>query len=78
MWLHKITLAPFLIKSSMVGSAARMRVSSLIFPVALSMGTLKSTRTKTRLPAKSASVKFATVFFGTAHNLLDCLPYNKD
>src|SRR5256885_2298232 len=39
----------------MVGSAARMRASSFTAPVFLSTGTLKSTRTKTRLPATSRS-----------------------
>src|SRR5688572_29458118 len=38
----------------MVGSAARMRESSLTLPS--SMGTLKSTRTKTRLPCGSMSL----------------------
>ncbi len=37
----------------MVGMDARMRVSSLTCPS--SMGTLKSTRTRTRLPAGSKS-----------------------
>ena len=37
----------------MVGMAARIRESSETLPSA--SGTLKSTRTKTRLPAKSAS-----------------------
>src|SRR6478609_6851455 len=37
----------------MVGSAARMRVSSVITP--RSIGTLKSTRTRTRFPSTSAS-----------------------
>src|SRR5207248_2103590 len=43
---------------SIVGSAARMRVSSRILP--FSSGTLKSTRTSTRLPSTSMS---RTVFF---------------
>ena len=37
----------------MVGSDARMRVSSLIAPFLI--GTLKSTRMKTRLPLRSRS-----------------------
>src|SRR5712691_2182341 len=38
----------------MVGSAARMRESSLTAPVFLSIGTLKSTRMKTRFPGRSS------------------------
>ncbi len=45
--------APALRSSPIVGSAARMRVSSRISPS--SSGTLKSTRTSTRLPATSRS-----------------------
>ena len=48
-----MTLAPRLRSSSMVGSAALIRVSSSTFPSA--RGTLKSTLTSTRLPATSAS-----------------------
>ncbi len=48
-----MTLAPRLLSSSIVGSAALIRVSSSTSPPA--RGTLKSTRTSTRLPATSAS-----------------------
>src|SRR3990172_3562039 len=42
-------------RALIVGSVARMRVSSRISPVSLSSGTLESTRTKTRLPSTSMS-----------------------
>src|SRR3954470_17305164 len=45
----------------MLGSAARMRASSFTAPVFLSRGTLKSTRTKTRLPATSRSSTERTI-----------------
>src|SRR5688572_33022313 len=48
-----MTLAPAWMSSMMVGIAARIRESSVTLPSA--SGTLKSTRTKTRLPATSAS-----------------------
>ena len=47
-WLARITVAPWSSAYLMVGSDARMRVSSPITP--FFSGTLKSTRTKTRLP----------------------------
>src|SRR6185503_8852217 len=52
-WLARITRAPWLIRCRMVGMEARMRESSVTLPS--SSGTLKSTRTKTRFPATSAS-----------------------
>src|SRR4051794_36395349 len=48
-----IAAAPRSASSSRVGSAARMRESSATFPS--SSGTLRSARTRTRLPATSAS-----------------------
>ena len=50
-WLIRMTFAPLDARYSIVGSAARMRVSSLTTPSL--MGTLKSTRTMTRLPRTS-------------------------
>ena len=47
-------LAPCSVRYSIVGSEARMRVSSVILPP--SRGTLKSTRTRTRLPLTSRSL----------------------
>ncbi len=47
------SVAPRSSRSSSVGSAARIRVSSATLPS--SSGTLKSTRTRTRFPATSAS-----------------------
>src|SRR5881396_2927627 len=46
--------APWSSAYRMVGIAARMRVSSAIWPSLI--GTLKSTRMKTRLPAMSTSL----------------------
>ena len=48
-----MTLAPAWTSARIVGIAARMRESSVTLPSA--SGTLKSTRTNTRLPATSAS-----------------------
>src|SRR5688572_15691169 len=48
-----MTRAPCLRSASMVGSDARMRASSMISPP--SIGTLKSTRTRTRLSRASSS-----------------------
>ena len=45
----------------MVGTAARMRVSSVMFWFS-SSGTLRSARTKTRFPSRSASVRSPTLF----------------
>src|SRR5262245_19956200 len=52
-WLARMTLAPSLRSVTIVGRAARIRESSVTLPSA--SGTLKSTRTKTRLPAASKS-----------------------
>ena len=67
MWLQRITFAPLLINSLMVGKAARIRVSSVMLP--LSKGTLKSTLTNTRFPARSAADKLAIVFLDTVNIL---------
>ena len=48
-----MTFAPASTASLIVGIASRMRESSVIAPVFLSSGTLKSTRMKTRLPASA-------------------------
>ena len=49
-----ITLAPRLARCASVGAAARTRESSAMVPLA--MGTLRSSRTRTRLPATSTEV----------------------
>lgn len=56
-----MTLAPFLTRYWMVGRLARMRVSSVIWPVALSCGTFRSARTNTALPLRSASDRSETL-----------------
>src|ERR1035437_2057635 len=53
-WLARITMAPWDSSARMVGNAAWIRLSSVIFPS--SSGTLKSTRRKTRFPAASRSL----------------------
>src|SRR4051794_31608773 len=52
-WLARMTRAPAPRRAVMVGMAARILESSVTLPSA--SGTLKSTRTKTRLPATSTS-----------------------
>jgi hypothetical protein len=61
-----MTLAPRLLSSSIVGSAALILVSSSTEPAA--SGTLKSTRTSTRLLATSASRTLALVELNAAAN----------
>jgi hypothetical protein len=56
------TLAPLSIRYFNVGTAARMRVSSVILRSA-SRGTFRSARTSTLLPSKSALLKSPTDFF---------------
>ena len=51
-WLAHDHVAPRSVSHSIVGSAARMRKSSVIVPSS-SIGTLKSVRTRTRLPLTS-------------------------
>src|SRR6266851_152258 len=50
-WLSTITLAPLAASSARVGTARSMRVASVTWPFFI--GTLRSTRTSTRLPATS-------------------------
>src|SRR5665811_1579639 len=52
-WLARMTMAPWARRALIVGRAATIRLSSVILPSA--RGTLKSTRTNTRLPAASRS-----------------------
>jgi predicted ATPase len=58
----------------MVGNAARILVSSVMLPWS-SRGTLKSARTSTRLPAKSAADRLATVFFDTGTPQMSVFTY---
>ena len=58
-WEQAMTAAPWSSRYWMVGRAARMRLSSVMAPVALSWGTLKSQRSSTFLPLTSMSL---TVF----------------
>ncbi|GJM92853.1 hypothetical protein PR202_ga09359 [Eleusine coracana subsp. coracana] len=55
-------LAPLLMRCLMVGMAARMRVSSVMFCLS-SRGTLRSARRSTRFPSRSAAVRSPTLFF---------------
>lgn len=57
-----MTLAPFSRRNLMVGTEARMRVSSVIF-WASSSGTLRSARTNTFFPFRSASPRVPTLLF---------------
>uniref|UniRef100_J3MGP9 Uncharacterized protein n=1 Tax=Oryza brachyantha TaxID=4533 RepID=J3MGP9_ORYBR len=59
-WLARMTLAPFSIKYLMVGTDARMRVSSVIFWPS-SSGTLRSARTNTFFPFRSDSASVLTL-----------------
>ena len=52
-WASRMTLPPLSAISSMVGATRSMRVASVTRP--FSVGTLRSTRRSTRLPATSAS-----------------------
>ena len=52
-WLSTITLAPLADSSLIVGAARSMRVASVTLPFFI--GTLRSTRTSTRLPDTSRS-----------------------
>ena len=54
---------PFLSTAWMLGSAARMRLSSVMLP-ASSWGTLKSTRISTRRPFTSRSFRPSLRFMG--------------
>src|ERR1700759_2807917 len=61
-----MTFAPFVRRSSIVGRLSRIRVSSVIriFSPISSVGTLKSTRTRTRRPftSRSRTDSFAILF----------------
>lgn len=57
-----MTLAPLDIKYLIVGTAARMRVSSVILKES-SKGTLRSALINTFFPFKSPSFKLPTLFF---------------
>src|SRR6266566_2538217 len=61
-WLARTTRAPSANRALIVGIAARIRESSVTLPSA--SGTLKSTRTKTRLPAASKS-RMVSLFTGS-------------
>ena len=68
-------MAFFPIAYRMVGSAARMRESSFTTRVFLSRGTLKSTRMKTRFPARSScSMDLTMLPFlkSEKHSAADC------
>src|SRR6476646_2184045 len=52
-WASRMTLPPLSAISTIVGATRSMRVASVTRP--FSVGTLRSTRRSTRLPAKSAS-----------------------
>ena len=67
-WLMSTTRAPSSMSFWIVGSAARMRVSSVTTPSLT--GTLKSTRTRTRLPFTLMS---STVFLFNA--FISLLPF---
>ena len=54
----------------MVGRAARMRVSSVMAP-ASSSGTLKSTRTSTRLPLSSSAERLARDRFAMGYGITE-------
>ena len=62
-WDIRITLALRSRRYLMVGTAARMRLSSVIAPVLASSGTLKSTLTSTLLPATSISLTVILCIF---------------
>jgi len=57
-----MTLAPFSTRYLMVGMAARILVSSVMFWLS-SSGTLRSALTNTFFPFKSAAVRSPTLFF---------------
>ena len=64
----KITLPPLSASSVMVGTISSMRVASATLPSCI--GTLRSTRNKTRLPLTSASSRLRKAFMaGTMRNL---------
>lgn len=72
-WLERMTLAPFWIRYLIVGIAARILVSSVIFWLS-SRGTFKSALTKTFFPFNSAPLKSPTLFFAIDTTPLTPLP----
>ena len=68
-----MTLAPLPIKYLIVGIAALILVSSVMFWLS-SKGTFKSALTNTFLPFKSASLKSPTLFLAMATTPLTALP----
>ena len=67
-WLSTITLAPLAASSASVGTARSMRVASVTWPFFI--GTLRSTRTSTRLPDTSTESIVLKLTWGM-HLLLD-------
>src|SRR3984893_2328314 len=61
-WVSTITLAPLAASSARVGTARSMRVASVTWPFFI--GTLRSTRTSTRLPATSTESIVLKVTWG--------------
>lgn len=68
-----MTLAPLLIKYLIVGTAARILVSSVMFWLS-SRGTLRSALTKTFFPLRSAALRSPTLFFAIDATPLGPLP----
>ena len=68
-WEHRITAAPLSSRYLMVGSAALMRVSSVMF-LSASSGTLKSQRTSTFLPLTWTSSMVILLRFMLSHSLI--------
>src|ERR1044072_1599035 len=66
-WLSTITLAPLAASSARVGAARSMRVASVTWPFFI--GTLRSTRTSTRLPATSRASIVLKVAWGISLTL---------
>src|SRR5262245_23762242 len=75
-WLSTITLAPLLASSVSVGAARSMRVASDTLPDFI--GTLRSTRTSTRLPDTSMESRVLKVAVGMNLLLLFCRPFADD
>src|SRR5262249_4195943 len=67
-WEARMVFAPWAIRYWIVGIAATIRVSSVIFPVS-SCGTLKSTRASTRFPFTSTSSIVFLFITGVLHNI---------
>ena len=64
-WLSTMTLAPFSASSLSVGAARSMRVASVTLPFFI--GTLRSTRTSTRLPwTRSESIVLKSLILSSS------------